>query len=527
MKDFRFTGHIFKTPYLRCYYRPLAVFTHLIEYKFYRLDPFGYHLTNTFLHILNAILIFLILKAVFGEGVLCFIAPLLFLVHPVQTEEVTYISGRCGLLAAFFVLLSFFFYVRYLSGNKRVIYYIASLVSFMLGLFAKESAVILPVFLIFYDYFINRDGFPLPAKRTGEPSLLRLSRYVPFFFVLVCYLVFWNSMTGTTTNIPGILPGLFLRLLSMSKAFLIYFSILFFPLDLRNERLLPVITDFNIMHLAPAVILIILVVALIKLSKYSTEVIFGLGWFFIAMLPVSQIFPLTVQGYLFTPEHFMYLPSAGFFTVIAFGLSRASRWRFFSKTSQVALFSALIIFYGLLTVKRNSEWKDPKTFYQLGVRQSPYNARLRTSLGNCFNASGEYDKAIAEFKKALAIKPDYFIARNNLGISYARSGKPDSALAEFNAAQALDPSNPEPYNNAGFVLSEKGLLDEAVFKYRKAIELAPNYASAHNNLGVVYLKKGMLEEAAQEWSTAFKIDPDLHVARQNLEGLKKRFRREK
>ncbi|MEA1928081.1 MAG: glycosyltransferase family 39 protein, partial [Candidatus Auribacterota bacterium] len=137
----------FKEAGLAQYYRPLVKLTYKIERFFFGINPFGYHLVNTALHCLNALFLYLICRIIMGRPAPAFIAALIFGIHPLQVEEVSYISGLGGLTAVSGILISIYYFLRFRSERKTS-FYILSIIFFVLGLLFKESAMILPVLLI-------------------------------------------------------------------------------------------------------------------------------------------------------------------------------------------------------------------------------------------------------------------------------------------------------------------------------------------------------------------------------------------
>ncbi len=139
------------------YYRPLITLTYMINYSLFKINPLGYHLTNIIFHLLNGVLVYLLAVHLLKSMRVPLLAALLFAIHPVHTESVSWIAGRTDVIACFFFLISLYCYVKFME-KRGLLLYLISLLSFTLSLFSKEMAVTLPLILIAYDYFYTTEG---------------------------------------------------------------------------------------------------------------------------------------------------------------------------------------------------------------------------------------------------------------------------------------------------------------------------------------------------------------------------------
>lgn len=177
-------------------YRPVTTLTFFIDYSLWGLNVFGYHLTNLFFRILNAILIYLILSLVLKNRITALVASLLFALHPVQAEAVNGIIFREDLHAFTFFLLAFFLYIKhsYQKGPKRKFYYLGSIISFIFALFSKGMAITLPFVLMLFDYcFGSREkGTEIINRSSRLQSAFSMSlkrSHIPFFLVSASYML--------------------------------------------------------------------------------------------------------------------------------------------------------------------------------------------------------------------------------------------------------------------------------------------------------------------------------------------------
>ena len=154
--------------------------------------------------------------------------------------------------------------------------------------------------------------------------------------------------------------------------------------------------------------------------------------------------------------------------------------------------------------------------YRRALELKPDYAEAHNNLGNALKDQGKLDEAVACYRRALELKPDYAEAHNNLGNALKDQGKLDEAVACYRRALELKPDYAEAHNNLGIALKDQGKLDEAVACYRRALELKPDYAEAHNNLGIALKDQGKLDEAVACYRRALELKPDYAEAHNNL-----------
>jgi Flp pilus assembly protein TadD len=180
----------------------------------------------------------------------------------------------------------------------------------------------------------------------------------------------------------------------------------------------------------------------------------------------------------------------------------------------IAVVVALALVYGGLTVRRNRDYRTPETVWEDVVAKRPMNARAHNNLGLLL--SGRGDEAIAHFRRALELKPDFAEAHNNLGVALAGRGQMDEAIAHYREALESKPDYADAHNNLGIALAGRGQLDEAIGHYREALKTKPDYAEAINNLGVALAGRGQVDEAITRFRRAVVLKPDYVGARINL-----------
>jgi Flp pilus assembly protein TadD len=253
--------------------------------------------------------------------------------------------------------------------------------------------------------------------------------------------------------------------------------------------------------------------------------LFGLLWFLIVFFPMSNVIPIyaeTADSRLFTPIHFLYLPSIGIFLCAAGALEGLScglgssgsrqRWR---KTA-ITAFCIVLFLFSLLSMKRNFIWKDELRFYQYVVSMHPGNHRMLLNLGNMYLERGRVDAAVDELERAVLYAPDKATYRNSLALAYKAKGWFDKAAEQFREGLRLDPNSAMIYVNLASMYRENGRIPEAIAFARKALELSPSSVAARVNMALAYQDAGNLPEAEEQFKMALGIDPACSEAHNGL-----------
>lgn len=479
------------------FYRPLQALTYMIDYSFWRLNPIGYHFTNICLHVFVALSIYWLICLIFANQNLAFITGLLFLMHPVHTQTVTYIASRADLLVALFALLSINFYIKQLFSRSPA-NFVLILFSYILAIFSKEYALVVPAILIMYSFIFKK-------KIILKEFLSILS--ISFIYVLL-------RLTILRFGIPPgeiIVTTLYQRLSGFFIAITEYLRLLFLPFDLHMEY---VFRPFSFME--PKAILgfaALLAVSIYVFRKKRTNklISFSILWFFITLLPYSNIYPINA----YMSEHWLYLASIGFFLILAQVITRIFEIRK-ARWVSILLVVFIIVFYASLTIKQNNHWKDGLTFNKQTLRFVKNSPKIYNNLCQAYIESGRYEDAIINCKRAIELKPDFISAYYNLAYCYQASGNYEDAIAVYRKIARKETLNKTLYFNLGVAYEKINNKEEAIASYGKAIEIDQNYLEALNNLASLYSENERIDDAIRLWNRAIKINPKFATAHFNL-----------
>ena len=413
---------------------------------------------------------------------------------------------------------------------KKNLYYFASLFAFILALFSKEMAVTLPLVIILYDLcFKSKDKAKVIYKQGGY--------YLGFFLVLAFYLfvrffVFFNPLK----SLDYLGGSIYLTFLTMLKVFALYLKLLLLPINLCADYVVKVSSSpFEPLVAGGIGLLVILLIISFKLYKWersselglSRLVSFAILYFFITLLPVSNIIPLGIL----MAERLLYIPSLGFCIVLAVILAKIPQlkikrvgsdptkapilmWGLTPLKSASILF-LILLFYSITTINRNKIWANDFVLWEETVKNSPESFISHYNLGNKYRERGMYKRAIDEYGYAIALKPDSANAYNNRGTVYRERGEYEQAIKDYNKAIELEPDYELSYNNRGYTYGKKGKYDLAIKDFNKAIEIRPDYALAYYTRGYTYGKKREYDLAIKDFNRAIELKPDYAEAYNN------------
>jgi Flp pilus assembly protein TadD len=521
-------------------YRPVVTLSYFVDYSLWHLNPMGYHLTNIVLHTLNSTILFFLVQRMVRNTPVAFLASLFFICHPVLSEVVNAISYREDLLAATFFITAFILYIKLLDFNKFYLYPL-SLLSYLFALFSKEMAITLPLLIFFFDYLIG-------SCRAFTNRILRFYLgyiIVTIFYLLVRFRWFHNPVESGVSYSQ---ENLWFNFLTMSKVAASYIKLLFFPMNLNADYIVPVATSPWDMSFILSLLLIISIAVIgCRLFFHSKFLFFSLLWFFVALLPVLNIVPI---GNIMA-ERYLYIPVIGFCIMGSYFIThmRALRLHPFHISVWVLTFSILFGFVWQ-TSSRSRDWRDEFTLWSKTIEREPNSYKAHSSLGILLIKRGQEEEGISELRTSLSMNPSYPDAHNNMGTLYEQKGMYDDAAKEYRYALRLNPNLSEAhYNlgntylktsnyakavaeyklylsgkgdhptvlyNLGVAYMKQGILDESIMAFQKSLRWNPMNADTHNNLGVVFARKGQLSNAIREFREALKYNPAHPDALSNL-----------
>jgi tetratricopeptide (TPR) repeat protein len=414
-------------------------------------------------------------------------------------------------MAAMFYIMSIYFYSRgrieHIQNNKvfkAILLYISALLSGILGVMTKQSAITFPfTFLLFEFCFI----------RSKDNKIFK--NYIIIFLatlIIACgTFLFFNgnlltsAMHGTKISSANYLINQFVVMVK-------YLRLTVVPMnqcaDYGNVYYgFPLINSFWRFDVIGCFLLLIglftLAVCFYKKNKVFS---FGIFWFFLTLSIESSIIPIADPMF----EHRMYLPMLG---MSMFLISSIFMIAPKIKTTYLYSFIALLIlFLGILSYSRNEIWKNDLTLWTDVAEISPHNARAWFNKGIALELVGRHGEAMRSYDKAIEIKPEYYEAWYNKGVGLALAGKYEEAMKSYDNAVVIQPEYYNAWNNKGYILNKLGKLKEAIQCYEKVIKIKPDMYEAWYNKGSTLALLGKHEEAIKCYDKAIEIKPEYYDA---------------
>jgi tetratricopeptide (TPR) repeat protein len=535
--------------------RPTVSFTLALNYAIGGLDVRGYHVVNMAIHILAALMLFGVARKTLllsfrrsslssnfrpptsdlpATG-LAFAIALIWVVHPLNTEAVSYVIQRAESLVSLFYLLTFYAVIRgatasngsTLDGSQDPSpqhssrrWYFAAVAFCFLGMATKEVMVTAPIVILLYDAIFLAGSFRRALIERGGLYLAMAASWGVLIWTLATT-SFHAETTGvgvkgfTPLSYLCTEPAVILRYLRLAA----WPDSLCFAYDLAPESSMKQIV-------LPGLVIVALL-ALVVWALVKRPAIGFLGAaFFLILAPTSSFVPILDAAF----EHRMYLalaPLIALAVVACFWLWRQFVVRSQSQADRTSLslwtlapaLAGIVAGLAMVTIARNREYATELAIWRDTVSKRPENWRAHYNLGHALSSERRSAEAIEQYRKTLELDPNYARALQNLGAELALQGKLDEAIPMIERAIASDPDYAEAHFNLAMALAAKGQVDAAIRHYRAATRIKPRYAEAHNNLGKLYLLEGNRQAARAELEEAIRINPDFTKSHTALASL--------
>ena len=449
------------------YYRPFFLLSLAVDYNLWELNPFGYHITNLILHALASFLIYQIGRRLFLNSTPAFLGSMLFAVHPVHVESVAWISGRTDPMAALFFLLSFYLYMLFKDG-KGFTMLVFSLTTYLFSLLSKEIGITLPLLLLVYE---------LSFKPQAEPKHYRIKslKVIGIYLIIsLVYLYMRALVLGEAIGEFSASPPLEKRIYTSFGVILDYIRIMVLPVNLKLLYDIPLRESiFDLQVISSLLLLCAVFIATLLTYRKDQMVFFAAAWFFITILPVSNIVPLRPT---MMAERYLYIPSVGICLLGGLVFYKIYQTGFLLSPYLKVLIFLLFIILSAITLQRNRLWKDEATYFAKMAEDAPQNTYAHHNLGETYRKAGNMDNAIKEWQAAIQLYPLHPEANNSLANIALIQGNYPEAVRRYKIAIQGRPENPESHYNIALALERLGDADEAAFHYREFIRRAsPKY----------------------------------------------------
>jgi|GEM_PF-2171019 len=531
-------------------YRPLTLLSYCVTYRVAGFHMSAWHGFHILFHAINAALLFLIMLKIFTDKRVAALATLLWAVHPLASEGVIYQAARSNLLSATSVLAALYLYM---SGSNSSLRRGFSAAIFALGLLCKETAIMLPAIMLWYD--VN--------CKSGRPAAtIRINywiNYIPFAVIVCAYVIMRMVFLKLETfHVVAPVRPVGENLLTQTSALMLYLREAFWPVKLSIEHDLPTLKSFTpsdaLLWRWPLLALplfFLMAASAVAFRKKAFTWSLGIVWWFVALAPESSIIPLVQVA----NERRAYLPLAGLALAAGAGIDRLlNRKGAASNASTVSLIALILLGFFVLTINREKEWKTQDALWTAAIKAYPNSTVAMHGLATTkLDDEGDLRGAEWLYRRIIRLDPTYFGARMGMGRLLMKKGDMQGAAEQFLEAVKLGPDEDEPWvalselynrsggfdhaeqaarraielnprsvrgwNNLGSALGGQGKMQEALAMFERSISLNPAYAIGHLNRGLALQKLGRADEARIEYQKAINMDPSLTQARKALKSM--------
>lgn len=499
-------------------YYPVRLLSLAVDHAIWGVRPAGYHLTNTLLHTLNALLLYLLVlqclcarrllsppaAPVAGHALLpAGLAAALFALHPVVVEPVVWVAGREELLTVLFALLTLRCHILSRTNTaRRRPYAVLAALCCALGCLSNVLGAVIPALVLLCDLLVLR------TPETGRARHVKaaLIRGIPLWAAALAAValkaysharIYDYSDFGEEMNMR-----VGTRVLTVLGGYWRNLADLFVPVRLSpiNRNVVP-----DSMFQSDVLLGALLAIGTLGLLRYVRRrpvVLLGLLWFLAALAPSSQF----ISHHIFRANRFLYLPLAGLALAAGAALNGGAaspRGRPFCLLGCGAVLVAL----GVASVRQRALWRDTDAFFRYVLKRAPDSYLAHYSHGQALLEQGRLEEAAAAYRAAVGHKPDYANGHFMCGWTLARLKQYGPAEQHLAAALAIKPDYAAAHNELGLILATRGALAPAIAAFSNAVRTTPAYEDAHINLGKALGRTGHAAEAIMHLSTAVQINP--------------------
>lgn len=496
-------------------YRPFRDITHVLDFAVWGEKPYGFHLTNIMIHAANSVMVLLLVRRFTGELFIAGLAAVIFAVHPIQTDAVTYISGRRDILFTFFYLASFYVYLNHRKSRS-----IPSFVLFILlwgfSLMSKEMAVTLPGFIFLWN-FCDGWGETIGSwwKRLLKTTGSALNRdkwfYLPMVLAVPAYIWYQTVFKGGSILARDGFKywggSFYTNALLSLRVQAWYLKQLIFPTPIvQYKDAFDISTSIWDWRVLLAIVLLggVLAVGIWALGRHKL-IAFAIFSYFVLLLPISQIIP----HHELLADHYLYLPMMSFALLAAIVIQKIAVTGETVKRIAYGTTAGLLIVLSLLTISRNQVWKDDLTLWQTNYKEIPNSIRSVSSLAKAYtNVNPVRSEEL--YKQCIEIDPTYGPAYYSLAVLSekvtANSNKrdarehyreveqmiqkglalPDATIASFNTEETPSEFRAQLTTGLALISRNQNDVEKALQLLEDAIKIDPSYPPPYTMLATYY-----------------------------------------
>ena len=483
-------------------YFPVHYSSLWLEWRVWKMNAAGYHVTNVLLHAGICVLLWRIFLRMNVRG--AWFAALLFAIHPVNVESVTWITQRKNLLGMLFGCAAALSYLRCRQvedgGRSHTGYYVLALAAFALSLLSKPIFATLPVLMLIWE--VAREERPRTIRSLTGHGL----RSLPFFVLSLglSLVTIWYQYNRAISEIVVREDTFPARLALAGRAVWFYLGKAFLPFNLTFIYPRWEADTGRAATWLPLVLLIVVFAALLPVGRRGRLVAMLLASYVLLLLPVLGFFNIYFMAYSLVADHWQYaalpIPLAGAIALVA-GSPKSNRSRLFTQGAAAGVAFVLLA----LTLSAQQKYRDSETLWKDTLKRNPAAWIAHNNLAGVYSSRGDPQRTEYHLREALRLQPDQADPWLNLGMILLQSGRIEEAETSLQRGLDLKPDAVMGLNNMGVILFRRGEFEAAANLFRRAIEIDPDYAHSHESLAKVLDHLGRKDEAEQHFETARRL----------------------
>jgi Tfp pilus assembly protein PilF len=496
------------TTYYYANWHPLTWLSHMLDYQLFGLNAGGHHVMNLLFHLASVIILFIALFRMTNKPWRSFIVSAIFALHPLHVESVAWISERKDVLSTFFGLLTLLFYVRYAEApSKRRFAFVVSALT--LGLLSKPMLVTFPFVLLLIDLWpLERLRWPLNAARVKQLVAEKALLFVLIVPVSI-FTFFAQQRYGAVESLVHLsFPA---RLGNASIAYINYLGKTLWPTKLAV--LYPIQTPSAHYAVVAFILLSAITCAVVYSVKRRPYLLVGWLWYLGMLIPVIGLIQVGAQS---IADRYMYLPLVGLSMAIVWGTAEFINGKRILANAAIAFAAVALLCFGFLTYRQALLWKNSRLLFEHTVDITKGNFIINNNLGVILAGEGKNNEAIAHYRQALSINPDYAEAHANLGHELLGIGNYQESYTHLSMALRMKPDQPIAQGDFGTLLAAQGKFEESETHLEASLRMAPANPNLQSNLCYVLQRLGKPAEAISRCNEALRLSPDFVDARYNL-----------
>ncbi|OQA15085.1 MAG: photosystem I assembly protein Ycf3 [bacterium ADurb.Bin363] len=493
-------------------YHPILFLSLSFDFYLWHLNPFGFHLSNFIMFLINIFFIYLVTMKLFNEKFIASMTALLFAIHPVHVEPVGWISARTFLLAGMFSFMSFYFFIDSFKDTYRYVRYSCSVILYICALLSQPVVMFYPVLLVFYLYYF-------PSGIDIKKGFYKVLSVIPYCMSVIAYMaVLYFSNAQRTCDLTDftIYDKIFTAIVIFSR----YMKLLLWPSRLCILYTVNIAESFHDYSIIISIISVLLFFSFVIYGFLKDrQLLFPLIWFAIFYMPVSNMFIFLDFS---MADRYIYIASFGIYLLFSLICHRLLMRK--TEILKLSIYGVLIIIisaFSVMTCNRVNVWQNSFNLWSDTVKKSPFYAYAHLGLGIEYDKKGMTDEAIREYEKVIELDPDSVKGHMNLSACYYSKKCYDMAILHSKKALTIEPSlvlarnflynsytgkikdmagSKEKFLNISMEMDKYMLLgrkfkeednkDLAINEFIKALNLNPFCEQACYNLGLLYMEKG-------------------------------------